>query len=113
MAEALKRMEEAERRSKFAEMSAKQVASVAEKARNEATATEREKLESQKLAVERLAAEERSERRCETLEREREELTLVLSFHFYMNPFTYIILHTLSELMKLMGNICSMSLTCM
>ena len=87
MSEALKRMEEAERHWKVAEKREKFASEAAEKARSDSSAIEKQKLESQRLAVERLAAIERLERRCETLEREREELTQVP-----MSP-SYIQLH--------------------
>jgi chromosome segregation ATPase len=80
MAEALKRMEEAERHWKIAEKREKFASEAAEKARSDLSTTEKAKLESQRLAVERVAATERLERRCETLEREREELTQVPMF---------------------------------
>nr|PNR34764.1 hypothetical protein PHYPA_022662 [Physcomitrium patens] len=75
MAEALKRMEEAERHWKIAEKREKFASEAADMARNDSSATEKEKLESQRLAVERLAAIERLEPRCESLERERDDLT--------------------------------------
>lgn len=78
MAEALKRMEEAERHWKIAEKREKFASEAADKARNDSSATEKEKLESQRLAVERLAAIERLERRCESLEREKDDLTQTL-----------------------------------
>uniref|UniRef100_A0A7I4AV20 Uncharacterized protein n=2 Tax=Physcomitrium patens TaxID=3218 RepID=A0A7I4AV20_PHYPA len=59
MAEALKRMEEAERHWKIAEKREKFASEAADQARNNSSATEKEKLESQRLAVERLAAIER------------------------------------------------------
>lgn len=74
MQEALQRMKEAEERCTAAEKSAKYATEIAESAREAATTTEKEKLESQKLAVERLASIERIERHCETLEREKVDL---------------------------------------
>lgn len=78
MAEAQKRMEEAERHWKIAEKREKFALEAAEKARHESSAIEKEKLESQRLAVERLAAIERLQRRSESLERERDELMQTL-----------------------------------
>ncbi|BBN10139.1 guanylate-binding protein 1/3/4/7 [Marchantia polymorpha subsp. ruderalis] len=69
-----KRLEEAEEKSRIAEREAKRAVEVAEKAKEEATMAERDKLETQTLAVERLAALERAERRAEGLEREKIEL---------------------------------------
>ncbi|KAL2611319.1 hypothetical protein R1flu_023011 [Riccia fluitans] len=69
-----KRLEEADERCMLAEKEAKRAVEVAEKAKEEATLAEREKLESQTIAVERLAAMERAERRAESLEREKLEL---------------------------------------
>lgn len=77
MNESVRRLEEGEHKRKVAERDSKRAIEAAENARMEATAAEREKLESQRLAVERSAALERVERRCETLEREREELRQV------------------------------------
>lgn len=77
MTESSRRLEEAEHKRKGAERDAKRAIEAAEKARNEATTEEKEKLETQRLAAERLATVERTQRRCESLEQEREELTQV------------------------------------
>jgi hypothetical protein len=77
--QALKKMEEAERRCEVAVKNSKNATSVADKAKKKAASLEKEKLESERLAVERLAAVERAEQQCNTLEREREELIEVYS----------------------------------
>ncbi|KAL3682521.1 hypothetical protein R1sor_000543 [Riccia sorocarpa] len=69
-----KRLEEADEKCRVAEKEAKRATEVAEKAKEEATLAEREKLETQTLAVERLAAMERAERRADVLEKEKLEL---------------------------------------
>lgn len=74
MNECIRRMEEAEHMRKIAERDAKRAVEAAEKSRAEAAAEEREKLETQKMAAERMTAVERTQRRCESLEQERDEL---------------------------------------
>lgn len=69
-----KRLEEAEEKCGIYEREARRASDSAEKAREEAAIAEREKLETNTLAVERLAAVERAERRAEKLEREKIEL---------------------------------------
>ncbi|CAM6095658.1 unnamed protein product [Calypogeia fissa] len=70
----LRRVEEAEEKCGIYEKEAKRASEFAEKAREEVSATEREKLETNTLAVERLAAVERAEHRAEKLERDKIEL---------------------------------------
>ena len=77
--QALKKVDEAERRCEVAEKNSKNATSAADKAKKKAASLEKEKLESQRLAVERLAAVERAEQQCNTLQREREELIEVYS----------------------------------
>lgn len=69
-----KRFEEADERCRAAEKEAKRAVEVAEKARDEAALAQHEKSEIQRLAMERLAAIERSERHIEALEREKADL---------------------------------------
>ncbi|KAJ7525877.1 hypothetical protein O6H91_17G071400 [Diphasiastrum complanatum] len=69
-----KRLEEAEVKSKVLEKEARRAAEEADKSRDAATSFEREKLEALRLAMERLAAIERTESHAKSLEREKEEL---------------------------------------
>lgn len=80
MDEAARRMEEAEHKQTIGERNARLALEAAEKARAEATAEEKQKLETQRLAAERSAAVERIQRRCESLELERDELAQVVTF---------------------------------
>lgn len=66
-----KRFEEADERCRAAEKEAKRAVEVAEKARDEAALAQHEKSEIQRLAMEILAAIERSERHIEALEWEK------------------------------------------
>lgn len=77
MNECIRRMEEAEHKRKVAERDSKRAIEAAEKSRAEATAEELEKLETQKLAAERMTQVARTQRRCELLEQERDELIQV------------------------------------
>jgi hypothetical protein len=72
--DAVSRLEEAEGRCKVAERETKHAVEVAENAWNEAKLAEREKRESERLAIERLAAVERLQREFETLQRGRGEI---------------------------------------
>jgi hypothetical protein len=83
MNECIRRMEEAEHMRKIAERDAKRAVEAAEKSRAEAAAEEREKLETQKTAAERMTAVERTQRRCESLEQERDELFQVYNSHLF------------------------------
>ncbi|XP_024393848.1 uncharacterized protein [Physcomitrium patens] len=74
MNECIRRMEEAEQMRKIAERDAKRAIEAAEKSRAEAITQEREKLETQKLAAERMTEVERIQRRCQVLEQERDEM---------------------------------------
>lgn len=74
MNECIRRMEEAEHMKKIAERDAKRAIEAAEKSRAEAVVEGREKLETQKLAAERMTEVERIQRRCQVLELERDEL---------------------------------------
>eukprot|EP00249_Psilotum_nudum_P023424 c28867_g1_i1 orf=314-3514(+) len=67
----MKRREEAEQKCRIAEKEAKRASEVAEKAREDASLALREKLETQRLAVERLAAMERAEGHIAALLREK------------------------------------------
>jgi chromosome segregation ATPase len=75
--DAVSRLEEAEGRCKVAERETKHAVEVAENAWNEAKLAEREKRESERLAIERLAAVERLQREFETLQRGRGEIAQV------------------------------------
>lgn len=77
MNECIRRMEEAEHMKKIAERDAKRAIEAAEKSRAEAVVEGREKLETQKLAAERMTEVERIQRRCQVLELERDELVQV------------------------------------
>lgn len=69
-----KKYDEADQRLRDAEREAKRATELADAARAEAAAAQREKSEAQQLAVERLATIERTERRVDSLERERHTL---------------------------------------
>ncbi len=75
--DAVSRLEEAEGRCKVAERETKHAVEVAENAWNEAKLAEREKRESERLAIERLAAVERLRREFESLQRGRGEIAQV------------------------------------
>lgn len=74
MNEYLRRMQESEDKRKIAERDSKRAVEAAEKSRAESIAVEREKLEAQKLAAERTSTAEHTQRRCDKLEKERNEL---------------------------------------
>lgn len=86
MNECIRRMEEAEHMRKIAERDSKRAIEAAEASRAEAANEERGKLETQKLAAERMTAVERTQRRCESLEQERDELLQVPSSYGF--PFS-------------------------
>lgn len=67
----LKRLEESEEKCRSAEREAKRACEVADRARETSTAAEREKLEMERMAVERLASTERLKRHIEDLAREK------------------------------------------
>ncbi|KAE9597202.1 hypothetical protein Lal_00007593 [Lupinus albus] len=69
-----KRFEELQERCKIAEREAARTTEVADKARAEASTSQKEKSEMQRLAMERLAHIERAERKIESLEREKDNL---------------------------------------
>lgn len=77
MNEYIRRMQESEDKRKIAERDSKRAVEAAEKSRAESIAVEREKLEAQKLAAERMSTAERTQRRCAQLEKERNELIQV------------------------------------
>ncbi|MCO5582076.1 hypothetical protein L7F22_035967 [Adiantum nelumboides] len=67
----LKRLEEAEEKCRVAENEAKRASGIADKSREAASLAEREKLEVERLSVERLASIERLKRHIEDLAREK------------------------------------------
>jgi chromosome segregation ATPase len=69
-----KKFDEADRRCKEAEMEAKRAVELADLARVEASAAQKEKGEAQRLAMERIALIERMERQVESLEREKSNM---------------------------------------
>ncbi|KAJ8761398.1 hypothetical protein K2173_001529 [Erythroxylum novogranatense] len=69
------RFAEVQERCSLAEKESKRATELADKARADAVSAQREKSELQKLAMERLAQIERSQRHIETLEREKSDLT--------------------------------------
>ncbi|KAF0927221.1 hypothetical protein E2562_031018 [Oryza meyeriana var. granulata] len=69
-----KRFDEADRRCKEAEREAKRATELADVARAEAVASQKDKGEAQRLAMERLALIERMERQVESLEREKNKM---------------------------------------
>ncbi|EAY99022.1 hypothetical protein OsI_20980 [Oryza sativa Indica Group] len=69
-----KRFDEADRRCKEAEREAKRATELADVARAEAVASQKDKGEAQRLAMERLALIERMERQVEGLEREKNKM---------------------------------------
>lgn len=69
-----KRFDETDRRCKEAEREAKRAVELADLARVEAAAAQRDKGEAQRLAMERLALIERMERQVESLEREKNKM---------------------------------------
>ncbi|KAJ8458516.1 hypothetical protein OPV22_031442 [Ensete ventricosum] len=69
-----KKFDEADRRCKDAERKAKKATVLADTARAEVVAAQKEKNEAQRLAMERLALIEKAERQVESLERERNKL---------------------------------------
>jgi chromosome segregation ATPase len=79
MNECIRRMQESEDKRKIAERDSKRAIEAAEKSRAESIAVERENLEAQKLAAERMSTVERTQRRCAQLEKERNELIQSLS----------------------------------
>ncbi|KAG9158895.1 hypothetical protein Leryth_026360 [Lithospermum erythrorhizon] len=70
----LNRFEELQERCKSAEIEAKRATELADKARAEAAASQKEKSEIQRTSMERLAQIERGERHVEKLQREKEDL---------------------------------------
>lgn len=70
----LKRLEDAEHGQRIAEQESRRASEVAEKAKEDAAVLERNKLEAQKVAAERLAVVERADRRVEDLQREKDGL---------------------------------------
>lgn len=66
--------DEVKERCKVAEIEAKRATELADKARTDAVTSQKEKSESQKLAMERLAQIERADRQVENLERQRTDL---------------------------------------
>ncbi|GAV87507.1 GBP domain-containing protein/GBP_C domain-containing protein [Cephalotus follicularis] len=70
-----KRIEELQERCKYAEREAKRATELADKAQAEAATAQKENSRIQKLAMERLAQIERSERQIENLDREKADLT--------------------------------------
>ncbi|XP_006654786.2 guanylate-binding protein 3 [Oryza brachyantha] len=69
-----KRFDEADRRCKEAEREAKRATELADVARAEAVASQKDKGEAQRLAMERLALIERMERQVESLDREKNKM---------------------------------------
>ncbi|KAJ4977225.1 hypothetical protein NE237_002331 [Protea cynaroides] len=70
----LRRFEEVQERCKIAEKEAKRATELADKARAEAVTAQKEKSESQKLALERLAQIEKTEWHFESLERQKADV---------------------------------------
>lgn len=68
------RFDEVQERCKVAEIEAKRATELADKARADAVTSQKEKSESQRLAMERLAQIERVERQAENLERQKTDL---------------------------------------
>uniref|UniRef100_A0A1J3I2B1 Interferon-induced guanylate-binding protein 2 n=1 Tax=Noccaea caerulescens TaxID=107243 RepID=A0A1J3I2B1_NOCCA len=68
------RFDEVQERCKTAEIEAKRATELADKARADAVTSQKEKSESQRLAMERLAQIERAERHVENLERQKTDL---------------------------------------
>lgn len=68
------RFDEVQERCKVAEIEAKRATELADKARADAVTSQKEKSESQRLAMERLAQIERAERQVENLERQKTDL---------------------------------------
>lgn len=75
------RFEEVQERCKSAEREAKRLTEFADKARAEASLAHKERSETQRLAMERLAQIERAERLIENLERQKADLTDEVSRH--------------------------------
>ncbi|KAL3643469.1 hypothetical protein CASFOL_014284 [Castilleja foliolosa] len=75
------RFEEIQERCKAAENEAKRATELADTARSEAISAQKEKNDFQRLAIERLAQIERSERHIESLERERADLANEVEEH--------------------------------
>nr|GMC78877.1 guanylate-binding protein 4-like [Ipomoea batatas] len=75
------RFEEVQERCKLAEREAKRLTEFADKARAEAALAHKERSETQRLAMERLARIERAERLIENLERQKADLTDEVSRH--------------------------------
>ncbi|XVE51399.1 hypothetical protein DITRI_Ditri02bG0037100 [Diplodiscus trichospermus] len=69
-----RRFAEVEERSRIAEKEAKKVTELADKARAESVAAQKEKSEMQKMAMERVTQIERAERQIENLERQKTDL---------------------------------------
>lgn len=70
-----KRFEEVQERCRNAEREAKRATELADKARSEAVAAQKDKNDLQRLAMERLAAIERDQRHIESLERDKSDLS--------------------------------------
>ncbi|CAN8267356.1 unnamed protein product [Cochlearia groenlandica] len=68
------RFDEVQERCKSAEIEAKRATELADKARSDAVTSQREKSESQRLAMQRLSQFERGERQVENLERQKTDL---------------------------------------
>lgn len=68
------RFDEVQERCKVAEIEAKRATELADKARADGVTSQKEKSESQRLAMERLAQIERAERQAENLERQKTDL---------------------------------------
>ncbi|CAF2041629.1 BnaA09g17790D [Brassica napus] len=68
------RFDEVQERCKTAEIEAKRATELADKARTDAVTSQKEKSESQRLAMERLTQIERAERHAENLERQKNDL---------------------------------------
>ncbi|KAF8092947.1 hypothetical protein N665_0395s0011 [Sinapis alba] len=68
------RFDEVQERCKTAEMEAKRATELADKARADAVTSQKEKSESQRLAMERLTQIERAQRHAENLERQKNDL---------------------------------------
>ncbi|XP_019098701.1 PREDICTED: uncharacterized protein LOC109131998, partial [Camelina sativa] len=66
--------DEVKERCKTAELEAKRAIELADKARADAVTSQKEKSETQRLAMERLAQIERAERQVENLERQKTDL---------------------------------------
>ncbi|GFQ01495.1 guanylate-binding protein 7 [Phtheirospermum japonicum] len=75
------RFAEIQERCKAAENEAKRATELADAARSEAVSAQKEKNDFQRVAIERLAQIERSERHVESLERERADLAIEVEAH--------------------------------